>query len=73
MEARVVNNNYPIVAAVLNIFDFFPMDTELSILEIGCGEGGRLSWLMSNLNIKAYGVEPSLKAVKQAQSKGIVI
>ena len=41
------------------------------MLEIGCGEGGRLAYLKKNYNIECFGVEPSKKAVEKANSKGI--
>jgi ubiquinone/menaquinone biosynthesis C-methylase UbiE len=41
------------------------------ILEIGCGEGGRLSWLMENCEFDCYGVEPSARAVEAAKGRGI--
>lgn len=41
---------------------------EVSLLEIGCGEGRRLEYLEKSLGIKCYGIEPSAKAVESAQS-----
>lgn len=41
------------------------------MLEIGCGEGGRLKYLQDNYSIKCSGIEPSKKAVDIANSKGI--
>lgn len=43
----------------------------LQILEIGCGEGRRLSWLSKNLGAEVFGIEPSAMAVEQACSRGI--
>jgi len=44
---------------------------KMQILEIGCGEGRRLSWLSENLGADVFGVEPSAKAVEHAFSRGI--
>lgn len=44
-----------------------------SLLEIGCGEGKRLKWISKNLKIKCYGIEPSEKAVKIANSKEVEV
>ena len=44
---------------------------QLKVLEIGCGDGMRLSWLKNNMNADCYGIEPSLKAVAAACAKGI--
>lgn len=44
---------------------------KLRILEVGCGEGGRLSWLAENLGAEVFGIEPSAKAVEQARACGV--
>ena len=41
------------------------------ILEIGCGDGSRLAWLKNNLAYDCFGIEPSVKAVAAACSKGV--
>lgn len=41
------------------------------LLEIGCGEGGRLEYLQNKYNLECFGVEPSKKAVEKAISNGI--
>lgn len=41
------------------------------ILEIGCGDGTRLSWLRENCGFDCHGVEPSVQAVEMARGKGI--
>src|SRR5947209_10402403 len=41
------------------------------ILEIGCGEGTRLSWLKDNRGFETYGLDPSIEAVKLAQKRGV--
>lgn len=43
---------------------------KIRILEVGCGEGRRLSWLAANLDSEVHGVEPSLMAVEQASLRG---
>ena len=43
----------------------------LSVLEIGCGEGLRLHWLAQQLGVRVSGIEPSVKAVAAACSRGI--
>ena len=44
-----------------------------NLLEIGCGEGWRLDLINKKLKIKCYGVEPSLKAIKNLTNKKIKI
>jgi len=48
-----------------------PKGAPLSILEVGCGEGLRLSWLASQLGAQVHGIEPSAKAVAAAQARGV--
>jgi ubiquinone/menaquinone biosynthesis C-methylase UbiE len=45
--------------------------TPMSILEVGCGEGLRLSWLAKELGAQVHGIEPSAKAVAAAQARGV--
>ena len=42
------------------------------ILEVGCGEGLRLSWLSKEFGAQVFGIEPSKKAVIEAAKRGIV-
>lgn len=41
------------------------------LLEIGCGEGGRLQWLSECRGIECSGVDPSEKAVCLARERGL--
>lgn len=41
------------------------------VLEIGCGEGGRLAWVQQNMGLECYGIEPSQLAVSQANRAGV--
>lgn len=43
----------------------------LKILEVGCGDGGRLAWLADQIGAETYGVEPSAIAVDNACSVGV--
>jgi len=42
-----------------------------NILEIGCGSGNRLEWLINNTNASCFGIEPSKQAVEIALNKGV--
>lgn len=46
-------------------------ETNVKILEVGCGEARRLEWLADNLNVDVSGIEPSAKAVEQARIRGV--
>lgn len=42
-----------------------------SLLEIGCGEGGRLVYLTKELGLECFGIDPSAKAVDAANNRGV--
>lgn len=58
----------PLLAEIL---DLPALEKGTKILEVGCGEGGRLSWLRENCGFDCYGVEPSAQAVEVAKKRGI--
>jgi ubiquinone/menaquinone biosynthesis C-methylase UbiE len=41
------------------------------VLEIGCGDGARLSWLKEHRGFDCYGIDPSAAAVDAAKARGI--
>jgi ubiquinone/menaquinone biosynthesis C-methylase UbiE len=45
--------------------------TGTRVLEIGCGDGTRLSWLRQNRGFECHGVDPSGQAVEVAKSRSI--
>jgi len=49
----------------------FNKNKKVNILEIGCGQGERLNFLKKNLNCNVFGIDPSNKAIKVANEKGI--
>lgn len=62
----------PICRAVMEFAPAANTDgAPLSILEVGCGEGLRLSWLAKELGAQVHGIEPSAKAVAVAQARGV--
>lgn len=64
----------PVTAAAVEIArlsQYARRKERMQILEIGCGEGRRLSWLSENLDADVFGIEPSTKAVDQACSRGV--
>lgn len=56
---------------LVEILNLPGIEKGIKILEIGCGEGGRLSWLRENCGFDCYGVEPSAQAVEVAKGRGI--
>lgn len=45
--------------------------SNVSFLEIGCGDGKRLSWLTENKKVECVGVDPSIKAIELLVGQGI--
>ena len=45
---------------------------KIDILEVGCGEGSRGQFISKIIDCNFYGIDPSKKAVKVANSKGII-
>lgn len=46
----------------------------MKILEIGCGEAGRLAWIKQNLpNWECHGIEPSAHAGEIAKARGVAV
>jgi len=43
----------------------------VNILEIGCGNGHRLSFFKSKKNVKLFGIDPSQNAIEEANKNGI--
>jgi ubiquinone/menaquinone biosynthesis C-methylase UbiE len=68
LQSRCLPGDDPLLMELLAII---PPTKALDILEIGCGEGARLSWLQKNLNAECYGIDPSNTAVTALRAKGI--
>ena len=59
----------PVVISLKKITEGF--NKKINVLEVGCGDGGRLSYLRDELDIQVAGIDPSAKAVSHAHEKGI--
>lgn len=44
---------------------------EMTVLEIGCGDGQRLAWLKDNWGARCFGIDPSAQGVASANERGI--
>lgn len=60
----------PIVAAIVRCQEAIS-GTGSKLLEVGCGEGKRLSWISQNLGLECHGIDPSGRAVAAAREEGI--
>lgn len=68
MASRKLPESDPLLVEILNLPT---IEKGTKILEIGCGEGGRLNWLRETYGFDCYGVEPSAQAVEVARGRGI--
>ena len=68
VASRKLPESDPILCEILEIH---PRLENMSVLEIGCGDGSRLAWLKKNINADCYGIDPSAKAVEAACAKGL--
>ncbi len=72
LSGRVINSDDQIIKAIDTCLKINRECFEgLRLLEIGCGDGSRLSWLNKNRRLNCSGVDPSTKAVRVASDKGI--
>lgn len=67
--SRKLPDDHELLKELLQIL---PQNTQgIKILEIGCGDGSRLSWLKNQLNLDCYGIDPSAQAVQAALNRGV--
>ena len=58
---------------LVEILDLNLPSEGVKVLEIGCGNGTRLSSLKENCGFECYGLDPSYEAVKLARNRGIIV
>lgn len=61
----------PIIQNILKISQSNYQDESIKILEIGCGDGGRLAAIKKIVKCECYGIDPSKKAIEIARNFGI--
>jgi len=71
LSSRKFGKGEPVINAASLVLDSDLASARLSVLEIGCGEGGRLQWMAENWDSDVYGIDPSAKAVDLAREKGV--
>ncbi len=71
ISTRDFANGDPVVSAIADVMNCNKANQKLKVLEIGCGEGARLTWLAQHFDLDVSGVEPSAKAVELACSRGV--
>ena len=70
IRSQKINYNNPIIKIIKKNINF-KKNYKYNFLEIGCGEGQLLNWISENLNVNCYGIDPSKKAIKIANSKKV--
>lgn len=58
-------------SALMALLEIPRLSADSTVLEIGCGEASRLSWLRENRGMACCGVEPSAWAVSAARERNI--
>jgi SAM-dependent methyltransferase len=74
LAKRRYSEDEPVTAAVSRICELPEYTQEgrrIKILEVGCGEGGRLEWLANSYNAHVAGVDPSSAAIEAACKRGV--
>lgn len=66
VASRKLPESDPLLCEILEIH---PRFENMSVLEIGCGDGSRLAWLKKSINADCCGIEPSANAA--ACAKGL--
>jgi ubiquinone/menaquinone biosynthesis C-methylase UbiE len=71
IQNKIFNAQDPVISSIIRCLDANPSKGRIKLLEVGCGEGKRLSWITTNLDVECYGVDPSKKAVVIAEEIGV--
>lgn len=69
-EAALADRDWsqePLTRRVLAV----PEPAQAKVLEIGCGEGGRLEYLAAARRWEVFGIDPSEQAVAKANARGV--
>lgn len=69
LAARRLPDDDPLLLEVLDLLPAIPGRPRL--LEVGCGDGGRLAWLQHHRDVECHGIDPSAEAVAQARTAGV--
>ena len=62
----------PIIENICKISQSSHLTQPLKILEIGCGDGGRLAAIQKSVKCECYGIDPSKKAIEIAKNLGVI-
>jgi len=72
LERKDFDLHDPVISSIAEIIALPKYaGSSVKVLEVGCGEGKRLNWLAENLGVDVYGIDPSMKAVELAKSRGV--
>lgn len=71
IEASKQDLTHPVLKIISSIVDSGEIKGKMNVLEIGCGEGGRLEWVAKKWGASVYGIDPSKKSVALACEKNV--
>jgi ubiquinone/menaquinone biosynthesis C-methylase UbiE len=70
LGSQLIPESDSLLQEILELPSRYPSE-RTKILEIGCGDGARLSWLREKRGFDCYGIEPSAQAVEVAKGRGL--
>jgi len=70
LKVRKLPESDPILQEILKL-PAESVNPGTRVLEIGCGDGSRLTWLKERLRFECYGIDPSRQAVRAASERGV--
>lgn len=73
LDSSYDGSSDPLAIEVRTVVETFEphLRSSVSVLEIGCSGGWRLSWLKREAGVRVAGIDPSADAVAAASAKGI--
>lgn len=71
VSATKFDTEEPVLKAASMVLESKLVEKPVKVLEIGCGEGGRLLWMASHWGAEVYGLDPSQQAVDMARKNGV--
>jgi SAM-dependent methyltransferase len=71
LERRTHDPADPILGALTGLLALPGTPPAPRVLEVGCGDAGRLAWLKAEHGVQALGLDPSAQAVEVARGRGV--
>ncbi len=71
VEKRKLPEDDLVLCEIIDILNSNDRNDPVNILELGCGDGTRISWIKQKFNVNCFGIDPSADAVAAARIKGV--